>query len=214
MSKGVLRYMNNKINKIFLLSALLTVLAVPSAYAGVKFSVFGVGTDSNLKDGTLSATQTDTAVLSYGGGAQLEFPLGPRLGLEIGGVYLPRTFKFADSSIPLSFNITLNYVQIPVQFRIWLSRIMNIGLGGYYAVGTGTSVGGVSGNFSDFNYKTSDYGVLGSVGFNFPLGSSVGLLVEGRYALGLADIQSTPNPAGTTKWSDIQGIVGLRFGMR
>jgi hypothetical protein len=51
------------------------------------------------------------------------------------------------------------------------------------------------------------------VGFNFPLAPTTALFAEGRYALGLAD-QDSPAIAGLSeKWTDIQVLVGLRFGL-
>jgi energy-converting hydrogenase Eha subunit H len=55
------------------------------------------------------------------------------------------------------------------------------------------------------------YGALASLGFDIPLGGSTGLVIDGRYTLGLSELSAMP-ATFTWKPSDIQAFVGLRFG--
>src|SRR5579872_4273698 len=71
---------------VLVILGVLTFSSAP-AMAGMHFSVFGDGTFSTTS--TTGATNPD-AKLGYGGGAQIEFGLGPMAGLEIGAVYLGR----------------------------------------------------------------------------------------------------------------------------
>jgi hypothetical protein len=193
-------------------------LNIPNVHASLKFSVFGAGNLSNLKDSAAATTVTNSAKLNFGGGAQFEIMFGQVVGLEFGGIYLGRKFSQTDSTVPITLESTYTYVQIPLQLRFWLGRFVTLGVGGYYAIPVGDikfSALGIEGTstYAGAGLKTSDYGLLGSLGFNIPLGPAVGLMVEGRYAMGLQDLNVTANPAGTVKWSDIQFLAGLRFGM-
>jgi hypothetical protein len=186
-------------------------LGMPAAQAGTHISVFGDGTFSTTK----TTGQTDPkSMLGLGGGAQVEFGLGPMAGLEIGAVYLGR--KTGDSTA----NLTFNYVQIPVQLRYWVGKYLTLGAGGYYALPVGdikaggsSLPGGGSIPYATAGFKKNDYGLLGSVGFNAPVGPTAAVFAEGRYALGLDDQNATAIAGTTTKWQDIQILVGLRFGM-
>jgi hypothetical protein len=173
---------------------------------GMHISIFG--------DGTFSAphqtgfTTPDTK-LGYGGGAQIEFGLGPMVGLEIGAVYLGRKFQVSGSAV----QTTTNYAQIPVQLRYWVGRYFSLGAGGYFAqaIGDVKFSDGSSASYASLNEKTSDYGLIGSVGLNAPLSPTASLFAEGRFAYGLDD-QNTPAQANPARWQDIQVLVGLRFG--
>jgi hypothetical protein len=178
-----------------------------TASAGtMHFSVFGDGTFSTQDiTGATSATRD----LGIGGGAQVEFGLGPMAGLEIGAVYLSR------KDGPSGLEDTFNYIQIPVQLRYWVGKYLSIGVGGYYAFAVGDikNESGATATYAASGFKTGDYGLLGSVGLNFPMGGGgTSFFAEGRYAYGLDDQLATSNPNGTVKWSDIQVLVGLRFG--
>src|SRR5579885_2498578 len=178
-----------------------------SANAGMMhFSIFGDGTWSQPDQ----TGATFSSKLGYGGGAQVEFGLGPMAGLEIGAIYLSR--KFNES--PSTLDTTTTYVQVPVQLRYWVGRYFTIGVGGYYAfaVGDVKFSDGSSVPYSTVGFKKNDYGLLGSAGLNFPMGPGTAFFAEGRYAYGLDD-QNDPAQTNSTKWRDIQVLVGLRFGM-
>jgi hypothetical protein len=210
--------MKKNIQRLIGLWAVATLLALPSANAGLRFSVFGAGTFSSIKNTAAVATTTSSAKLGIGGGAQLELMLGQVVGLELGGLYLQRKFSTTDSLLAITAESTFTYVQIPLQVRFWLGRFVTLGVGGYYAMGLGdiksTALGiPITTTYAAAGTKTSDYGLLGSLGFNIPLGTSVAILAEGRYAYGMQDLNVTKDPAGTAKWRDMQALIGLRFGM-
>lgn len=195
----------------------LTSLTIPSAKGGVMVGVFGVGSVSSLDDPSAPSTYTNSPLLGLGGGGQLEWRLSRYFGLEGGLIYLGRKISVTDATVPTSADYLYHYLQAPFQMRLWIKNFFSLGLGGYYSFGVGqvsTSVGGlsVSSTYAALNTKGYDYGLIGSVGFNFPLGSWVAVLAEGRFVYGLCDINTPPNPAGYTKWRDIQAILGFRFG--
>ncbi len=201
---------------LLLAVALLPLTDISSAQAAIFASVFGLGTLSSQIDGTAQATLSNTPIVNWGGGGQLELRLGNYFGLEGGLVYLPRKMSMTDSSVPVSADRVYTYIQAPFQARLWLKNF-TLGVGVYYALGFGQVTDTaqsivLSSTYAELNTKGYDYGLIGSLGYNLPLGSWLSLMVEGRYSYGLCDINTPPNAAGTTKWRDIQAFVGFRIG--
>lgn len=195
-----------KLHRIALVLVGVLFLGAPAAQAGTRFSVFGDGTFSKVKTTGVADPST---LMGFGGGAQVEFGFGPVAGLEIGGVYLSRKMGTSAAST------TFTYIQIPVQVRYWIGKYFGLGVGGYYAIPIGDikNSDGTTATYAASGFKKSDFGLIGSVGFNIPLSASAALFAEGRYALGLADQLATSVPGITVKWNDIQALVGFRFGM-
>lgn len=192
------------------------IVELSSAQAAIFASVFGLGTLSSQIDGTAQATLSNTPIVNWGGGGQLELRLGNYFGLEGGLVYLPRKMSMTDSSVPVSADRVYTYIQAPLQARFWLKNF-TVGVGIYAALGFGLVTDTaqsivLSSTYAELNTKGYDYGLIGSLGYNLPLGSWLSLMVEGRYSYGLCDINTPPSAAGTTKWRDIQAFVGFRIG--
>ncbi len=179
------------------------------AEAGPRFSIVGAGDYSKGTETHFSGTMA--AKLGYGGGALVEFRLGAKAGLEVGALYLQR--KMDNTVSGTATTITFTAIEAPVILRFWLNPMISLGAGGYYAQGYDKikdSTGGAA-TYPDYSLLLGDYGVVGVLGFNFKLGNSVALLIDGRYTLGLADTSSITGAA--FKYTDMQGLVGLRFGM-
>ena len=215
-------------NQSILVASLVAVSFLAAADAGAtSVKLMGAG---NLLSNHMTPTPaagftiaSSKGKFSFGGGASIVFG-GPSFGVEVGGNYLTSegTVTFGglasgDASIKYS------YVQIPLLLRMNLGRVLSVGVGGYYnkhigkisatdATGTyeleygapATGGGGVP-------MKGSSYGLLGSLGFDIPIGASAGLIIDGRYAYGLAEV-AVDTTQYSWKPSDIQAFVGLRFG--
>jgi hypothetical protein len=202
--------------KLQLVVVLALVFGAQAAHAGpMHFSVFGDGAYSKE---TVAVTGipsvSSNTKLGFGGGAQVEFGLGPMAGLEVGAVYLGRKTDISPLN-PAFGELTYHYLQVPVQVRIWLNHFITVGVGGYYAMALGdiTDANGNTATYSTAGLKKSDLGLIGSLGFNVPLAPTTSLMAEGRYAMGLQDINDPAVAGASTKWTDIQMLVGLRFGM-
>src|SRR4051812_44117295 len=125
----------NRFNQSLGLLALSTLLVAGSAQAAPRFSVFGVGDLGKMKSDPAIDVLEQKAKFGFGGGAQVELPLSPMLGLEIGAIYLSRKSEFTNQLTGVSFTGT--YIQVPVQLRVWLNKFLSVGAGGYFASAMG-----------------------------------------------------------------------------
>ena len=216
--------------KILVLMAITAILG-SSAFAGPRVSLVGVGHYGTLKATNLVDASANLiegkAKLGMGGGLLFEFPLGRTVGLELGGLYYQKKFdvKGADAAGVSTLDVTFKYntIQVPLLLKFWLSRGVVLGLGGYAASGTGKvkTTDNLTGEaaestFAEAGQYNLDYGLLGNVAFAIPLSGKASLLIDGRYMLGMANqyIRDPGEVTGTLKTTDIQGLVGLRFGGR
>ena len=193
----------------------------------VSFKLMGAG---NLLSKEITALNPAITVdsskgkFAFGGGASVVFG-GPVFGVEVGVSYLTSegTTMLSQSGVTVDISPKWSYVQIPLLARMNLGRVVSLGLGGYYNKAVGklvtTSQGTtVEGSFDDalasgLPMKSSSYGALASLAFDIPLGASAGLVIDGRYALGLADVSLDSSVNGYSwKPSDIQAYVGIRLG--
>ncbi|MBI3535367.1 MAG: PorT family protein [Deltaproteobacteria bacterium] len=186
--------------KILLVLGLLSLFisfSTPS-FASHKFGIFG---DTTMyKPTNVSGAK---AKLNFGGGATMEFGLGPKIGLELGAFYLQN--KYEATSAVLTKNVTA-----PLLLRIWFIPTISVGVGGYFSYGLGkVTVASTDFDYSAASLSQTDFGLMGALGFNFKVGPTVALVLEGRYAYGLKDIDTS---ATTSKSTNIIGMVGLRFG--
>lgn len=214
-------------NPRFPLALVIAALVAAPAFAGPgsrpDFAIVGVGdlasTDVSGSPAAMvvngvtisNLSVTTKAKLGMGAGALMNAHFSPRLGAEIGALYVTRKFDSTASFTALgapSSTVTANtlhYVEIPVALRFWLSPRFSIGVGGYYASGLGSS------DFTAASTKKSDYGALGSAQLRLPLGGSTALLLDGRYEYGLANVDTSGY--GNQKYRTVQGMAGLCFGM-
>jgi hypothetical protein len=185
-----------------------------SALAAPRVSLFGIADQTDLVPSDSSgaaATSNIEKKFGFGGGLGLSFPLSMRAALEVDGIYLGRKFSTTGSTVDTS----LTYLQIPVLARLHLSRFLSLGVGGYYATALGDvkSSTGETATYESIGYSKTDYGLVGALGLNAPLGHATSLFAEGRYAFGLKDVDLDTTDTHRLKWRDIQVLVGLRFGM-
>jgi outer membrane protein W len=193
--------------KILSVIVLGAVLVSFQAWAGPSFSLVGDAIYSKPYGTGVSA---DTkAKIGYGGGLLAEFRLSPRVGMELGGLYLMRNFHSNGALL------TSTVVQAPLLFRYWFGRVVSMGLGGYYSTAIGDNVKSkVDGTttdvaYSSLGFKKTDYGAVGSLGFSFRLSNSAAFLIDARYTYGLADIDTNTEK---DRYQDAHLLIGLRFG--
>lgn len=196
-------------------SKTLVVICLAMAFSSFShaahLALVGDADFSSYNANVSGSTVTTTRKMGYGGGALLEFRFGKSAGLEIGALYLQR-----KSGTDLG-SLTFSVVEVPLILRYWISQKFSIGVGPYAAYGLGsvamTDPSGASAgteSYSTASVKNLDYGVAGVVGFNFPIGGSTALVLEGRYTQGLANVFDGTGFSIT--FSEVQALVGLRFG--
>lgn len=191
---------------MYLVLSVLAFALVSSQAQAAKFSVFGDVNMHNTKT-TPSAGATSSAKLGFGFGVGAEFSLAPTVGLSIEAIY---EMHKAESA-PVTISTTA--LVFPVAARIWLSPMFNLLAGGYYSMAMGditAEAGGVSASvdYATAGAKKSDYGAVAGLGLSFP----GGFFFDARYYLGLADLNDPATAGVTTKSSNIQGLIGMRFG--
>lgn len=185
--------------------------------SAVKLSLVGALNMSEPK----SAGTTYTAKNAFGGGAMLEFGLGPVFGFELGALSVPRKYEYASSTGASMATVvaTQKMLQVPVLFRAYLGSLLSLGVGGYYSKFNGnyetetTTLGvriNTSRTYASAGYTDSDYGFVSSLGIYMPLAPLFRLYFDGRYTVGIKDNSVDPNTE--FKFNDIQALAGFQIG--
>ncbi|MBI3558651.1 MAG: PorT family protein [Deltaproteobacteria bacterium] len=206
------------LRKTILLAVLCVVLTTPAFAVSVKIESLANQT-SVRGDSTNASFSAQTGI---GGGAELSIPFSSNMSFDIGALYIQRKYKDdITGGLLKGFSAvqTQGAVEIPVLLRWWLGSVFSVGVGGYYVSymgnikNTTTTPAGVSTDtmltYADAGQTKSDVGLSLAVGLDIPMGMMTGLVIDGRYNYGLKNQSTT----GTAKFSDMQGIIGLRFGM-
>lgn len=197
------------------LAAALFALSSAPAWA-VKFSLVGGANLTTPEESPAPASYSAEA--EFGGGALLEFGLVPSVGIEFGGLYLPRKFNKAYPT-GITEGTTLTMYQFPVVLKAYLADVLSLGIGGYYSkykndirYETKTLGGTVSsrGTLTAANHTENDYGLVTSLGIYIPFGTMARFMVDGRYNIGVKDNSTTTSEL---KYNEMQVLVGLQFGM-
>jgi hypothetical protein len=221
ISKGVLEMVRNLRRSlvVFVAMALMSV----TAYA-TEFSVVGSAQFSKPTQDPAPSGATFSAKLGLGGGVLVDFNVAQKVALSIGAIY--QQIKYETKGSLLGFDFTQETkatgVHLPVAVRFWLSPMFALGIGGYFdlAMGdikTSTTVAGTTSEdtstYDEAQIKKTNYGALASLALRFPLGGSASFLIDGRYKLGLANLNNAPGSTTTFKMNDIQALVGVSFRM-
>jgi hypothetical protein len=211
------------------LIVLLAVLALSaSASANVDITLFGVAADSSaslsgINDGSGNALTFPNNGFGLGGGAMFTFMLSPMVGIDVGGMYFQRKFTYTDGGTA-SGSTSASYLEVPVGLKFTLARIIGLRVGAFVADAvsqvtesdtTGASIG--TDSVGDvYGVNPIDYGWYAGVSIDIPLGNSAGLVIGAQYQMDLANALNSSNqtasPTSSFKYSDIIGMVGIRFG--
>ena len=182
---------------------------------------FGILGGMNM-DSQSSSVGTTSSGTGYQGGIFLSQHFAPLLSLDVGLNYQTLQSKIAlgisGQSVTLTYKSTR--LQVPVILRCSFAPFLNFGLGGYYAMGIGNFeidssnqaiVANSTGSYDSQGVKKTDYGALGSLQLNFPIGTSTHFIIDGRYLLGLAELSSNPSQS-SIKNREIDVLAGFGFG--
>ena len=139
--------------------------------------------------------------------------------IKISKVGIQPEILFSKQGSRFSFNTgnyssNFDYINIPVIVKLYTVAGINLQLGpqiSFLANAGGKTVQTVNGVSSAITaskdlYKKSDFGAAFGVGWDLPLG----IMVEGRYNLGLSKIQDNPN-LDATKNQVFQVSLGYKF---
>jgi hypothetical protein len=186
----------------------LVAVAPTSAFA---FSLSLVGGAVFDKPTVGSGTPTYSMKMGFAGGVLGEYMFSPMVGLEAGALYMQR--KALDDLTQVT--VLSKYLEFPFLLRYWFSPMLSIGAGGYVATGMGditeTNAAGTSQTFTydqELIIK-SDYGLVGSLRFAYPISPATKIFLDGRYTLGLQDVSRVIG--ASLKYNDIQALAGVTF---
>jgi hypothetical protein len=141
----------------------------------------------------------------FGGGLLFEIPFGKVVGFEFGGMYQ----AYGDKIASLNYVEYWRYIHIPAVFKFHLGSVVSFGLGGFYNVSVGKAKQDLGGTVTQVDLSTqqkSDYGAIGTLGFDFKLSNKLSFIAEGRFVYGMKDL-STSSTKDT--FMHIQGIGGF-----
>jgi hypothetical protein len=135
-----------------------------------------------------------------------------KVGIQPEVLFSKQGSKFSFQNDNLSSNF--DYVNIPVVIKLYTVAGINLQLGpqiSFLAKSGGQTIQTVNGvstavEASKELYKKSDFGAVFGVGWDLPFG----IMVEGRYNLGLSKIQDDPN-LDATKNQVFQVSLGYKF---
>lgn len=181
-----------------------TLMISPAAHA-----MLDVGALISLPMMNASQTgSTNSAKLGMGFGAYGQYTVMDDVTVDFGLHYMMR--KFSDTTTSYG----LNYLQVPVVARYWIIPMVNVGVGGYYALGMGdltaTPTGGtsVSVPLATAGINSGDFGAIFSVGGKMPVGT-FNLVANVNYLMGLRNLTaSTVATAPSMKWSGLEFQAG------
>jgi Outer membrane protein beta-barrel domain len=194
------------------LLVLALVSSVGLASAQVQFSV-GLKAGPNFSKLNVEQSPADNFKNRAGfhGGAFMLVKIS-KVGIQPEVLFSKQGSKFSFNTDNYSSNF--DYVNIPVVVKLYTVAGINLQLGpqiSFLAKSGGKTVQTVNGVSSAIDaskdlYKKSDFGAVFGVGWDLPFG----LMVEGRYNLGLSKIQDNPD-LDATKNQVIQVSLGYKL---
>jgi hypothetical protein len=130
-------------------------------------------------------------------------------GIELGVMYFSRGFNATTDDFT-TYAFTANFLQFPLLLKLWLTKRVSFGLGGYYAI----PVGELKYTFTEGTFYSPytvpyDYGVAGQVRYTVKSMRALHLFFDLRYNYGLANIVTTGTPV---HYEDLAIYIGIRFG--
>lgn len=145
-------------------------------------------------------------------GLGLGIPLYKALEFEIGAYYAQRKYEIGISGITITQEFPM--LLAPALFRIRPGRYFSIGFGGYFATKAGkikTTALSITteSEWDAAGAEDMDYGLMGSITFEIPLGKSAYFVIDGRYLFGLQDVAKASDVK--LNLSDIEALGGFRF---
>jgi hypothetical protein len=115
--------------------------------------------------------------------------------------------------VSASSTFASSFVQIPVLVRYRPIPYLNLGLGPYYSrVVSAWSVSAADFSKTEVNYGKNDFGFVAAVGSFIPANDMIALTVDLRYNQSLSNTATESKEV--LKFSTLQGLVGLRFGIQ
>jgi hypothetical protein len=206
--------MSRRLLTLCVITSSLLLLSAPKAHA-TRFSLLGGAIFSKPSDeaGTFHRAagwglgmSHDWILRTY---SELNSGTMYFLGLELGAFYFQRKFRtIADTT----YDFTSEILQGQLLLRFWMSKVISLGVGGYYGITLGRlRYESPSGDFESSYARSYDYGAIGSFRITFPQKANKKRrwFVDARYSFGFVSVVSS----GYARYEDAQILLGIRFGV-
>ncbi|MCH8019850.1 PorT family protein, partial [candidate division KSB1 bacterium] len=198
-----------------LVGALFTLIAVLPATAQVNFGVIGGLNLANLSVDPDAGVDISNRT-AFGIGGILSFGVGETLALQLEPMFLQKgaKLKLSDQGFTLEAEIKVSYIEVPAMLKFAFGS----GDTKPYVM-AGPTVGWVlSAKVKDDmeeqdikdDVKNIDFGLAFGGGVSLPMGNNT-VFVEGRYSLGLSDINDDSSDDTEIKTKGIQIMAGITF---
>jgi hypothetical protein len=207
----------------------VSLLLIGSSFSQVKISG-GILGGLNLANVTVDPDPGNLNTLTgFGAGGVLNFEFAGGFCIQAEPMYLQAGTKtsITEQGITVDVKLKADYISIPVLFMYVFQTGENqvqpfifagpsLGFLMSAKMSAEATSGGVSaGTDVDVkdSLKTTDFGAIFGAGVNIPAGGNT-IFLEGRYSLGLSDINNSPATFGTgttIKTKGIQFFAGIRF---
>ena len=147
------------------------------------------------------------------GGAFAEARLSDVFSVQFEAFYTQKGFEVSSAAGKATYR--LDYLEFPLTakatfgsgpLRPYLFAGPNVG----YRLSADVDTGSSSADFRDAT-RTTDIGVDLGAGVSYRLSRGTGLLLEGRYSVGLVNIFSTGPAGGTVNTRDLKILAGVTF---
>lgn len=164
-----------------------------AAAEGFRISVEALGGVTGARSaGSALATGVEVdRKFGYGFGALVEIPAVESIGLEVGALYIQRTFKLGNST--LGITRTVPTVLVPLEARLWIGDTFSVAGGGFVALRVGSQTDTVTSGsdslltFTSGSRKTLEYGLTVATTINAGYIDKTGIFIEARYNRGLTN---------------------------
>ncbi len=207
-------------NMNMILVVLLAVITVLPASAQVNLGVLGGLNIANLKldQGDMGGAEFASRTV-FGFGGILDYGIGENIALRLEPMYLQKGANIEWEGIVGECFIKLSYFEVPLMFKYSFSSdkinpyiMAGPGIGFLLEAKMEDSSSGVSVE-TDIKDETSntDFSLGFGAGVSVPIGNN-SFFVDGRYALGLANIIDDPEfPDDDVKTKGIHIFAGITF---
>lgn len=189
--------------------ALIMLLAAGAQAGPATFGVKAGVAIANLTGDNTDGLNSKTGFM-FGGFAA--FPIGESISLQPEVLYVEKGTKFDEDNgtgTMVEVKLKLNYIDIPILFKYTMA-----GESARPYLLAGPSIGfktsakvSAEGQSADFDYvKSTDFGLVFGAGVNFQR-----FMLEGRYGLGLSNINDFPGDPDSIKNAAWNFLLGVSF---
>lgn len=189
---------------IFLILVLTLAFAVA---ANAEGTAFGIKAGVNFANIAGDDTDDLNSLTGFVGGGFVDIPMSPTLSIQPEVFYSQKGAKYEELGTDVS--IKLDYVDIPVLLKFTMTGegarpYFLFGPSLAFSVSSKVSADGESMDLD--NVASTDFGLVFGIGVNFQK-----FLIEGRYGLGLSDINDDETVTESNNNTAFQLMLGYGF---